>query len=502
MEEPTRIFDQSIRYFSATRNDAMQTHLNLLRGGIVSFGLAFFCAGANAQGFSPPTQTPWVTRRWALLTRCPHARGRRRRHDNCGGKERSRLQIRTRVRRFYRQGRTFFRGANGRYPFRFRLCHVGAETEFIDTKKFLPPNRIGLGTHTVMVSSPLNCSAAFVAAALVASALQAQAAPQADTPSYTITKNVALGAPDRWDYVVLDPVLNRVYVSHSEKVTVVDGTSGAIVGTINGITGTTHGIASVHALGKGYTDDGKAGIAVSFDLKTLKIINSIKAEPDADGIVFDQWSGHILVIDGGSGKITVIDPKTDTLVATVDGGGGLEFGVSGENGKFYVDGAEKGEIVRIDTKTNTADAHWPMAGCQKPHGLAIDRAHMRLFASCANKVMAVVDAETGAVLATLPIGEGSDFAEFDPSRGLAFSSNRDGTLSIIVEKSPATFVALPAVTTELGARTMAIDPKTGRVFLVTADMTLAPAVPPSDARPRYSVKPGSAKLLFLDPMPQ
>ena len=311
-----------------------------------------------------------------------------------------------------------------------------------------------------------------------------------------------LGAPDRWDYAVFDPVLGRVYVSHGEKVTVVDGTSGAIVGQIDGITGATHGIASVHALGKGYTDDGKAGIAVSFDLKTLKVIKQIKAEPDADGIVYDPPSGHILVIDGDSGKVTVvIDPQNRQRCRNlIDGGGGLEFGVSGENGKFYVDGVEKNEIVRMDTTTNKADAHWPMPGCVKPHGLAIDRAHARLFASCANKIMTVVDADTGAVIANLPIGDGTDFAEFDPTRGLAFSSNRDGTLSIIAEKSPTSFVALPAVTTEIGARTMAIDPKTGRIYLVTADMTLDEATPAAGSRHRYNVKPGSVKLLFLDPM--
>lgn len=318
-------------------------------------------------------------------------------------------------------------------------------------------------------------------------------------PPYRITKTIPLGTPDRWDYVVFDPVLDRVYVSHGAEVTVVDGANGAIVGQIDGITGSTHGIAFVHALGKGYTDDSKAGIAVSFDLKTLKVIKQIKAEPDADGIVYDPPSGHILVIDSDSGKVTVIDPKTDSVVATIDGGGGLEFGVSGENGKFYVDGAEKNEIVRMDTATNKADAHWPMPACIKPHGLAIDRAHMRLFASCANKVMTVVDAETGIVVTNLPIGEGTDFAEFDPTRDLAFSSNRDGTLSIIAEKSPTSFVSLPAITTETGARTMAIDPKTGRIYLVTADMTVNQSAAPADFRHRFSVKPGSVKLLFFDP---
>jgi YVTN family beta-propeller protein len=337
-------------------------------------------------------------------------------------------------------------------------------------------------------------SGAVLLACLVASA--AWAAPV----DYRIVKTVALGAPDRWDYVAFDPVLDRVYVSHAQTVTVVDGTSGALIGQIDGITGTTHGIASVHALGKGYTDDGKAGIAISFDLKTLKIVNRIKAEPDADGIVYDPPSGHVLVIDGDSGKVTVIDPKTDIVVATIDGGGGLEFGASGGNGKFYVDGAEKNEIVRMDMATNLADAHWPMPACVRPHGLAIDRAHMRLFASCGNKIMTVVDANSGAVLANLPIGDGTDFAEFDPMRGLAFSSNRDGTLSIVAEKSPAGFEALPAVPTAFGARTMALDPKTGRIYLVSADMTVDETAAPNDFRHRYTIKPGSVKLLFLDPV--
>lgn len=318
---------------------------------------------------------------------------------------------------------------------------------------------------------------------------------------YQITKTVPLGAPDHWDYISFDPVLDRVYVAHAGKVSVVDGQSGAVIGSIDGIAGSTHGIAWVHALDKGYTDDGQAGIAVVFDLKTLKILKTIKAEPDADGIAYDAGSGHILVIDGDSGKVTVINPKTDTVVATIDGGGGLEFGVTGGNGKFYVNGAEKGEIVRMDLKDNKADAHWPLPGCVKPHGLAIDRAHMRLFASCSNKQMVVMNAEDGTVITSLPIGEGTDFAEFDAARGVAFSSNRGGTLSIVKEVTPAKFEALPPVKTEPGARTMAINPKSGRLYLVTADMVLNPAAGPSDTRHRYTVKPGSVRLLFLDPAP-
>jgi len=336
------------------------------------------------------------------------------------------------------------------------------------------------------------------AAALLASSVVVSAYAADPVPTYKVVREVRLGAPDRYDYVVFDAPSGRVYVAHSDRVTVVDNKAGMVIGTVEGMPGGTHGVA--FAEGKGYTDDGKAGVVVVFDPKTLKVFKTVKAEPDADGIVFDPTSGHILVIDGDSAKVTVIDPKTDTVVATIDAGGGLEFGVSGENGKFYVDGAEKGELVRIDTQTNKADAHWPLKGCVKPHGLAIDRQAHRLFASCANKVMAVADAESGAVLAMLPIGEGTDFAEFDPVRKWAFSSNRDGTLSVIAEDGPSAFRALTPVSTAYGARTMAIDPKTGRLFLVTADFAVDEKA--ADARRRYTAKPGTVKLLVLDPVAQ
>ncbi len=325
------------------------------------------------------------------------------------------------------------------------------------------------------------------------------AAANAQTPSYTITKTIALGAPDRWDYLTFDAPSGRLYISHGDRVTVVDGKSGAILGQVEGLPGGTHGIAIVPDAGRGYTDDGKAGIAASFDLKTLQIVHRIKAAPDADGTLFESVSGHVFVIDGDSGKVTAIDPKTDAVVATIDGGGGLEFGVPGDNGKIYVDGAEKGEIVRIDTATNKADAHWTMPGCQTPHGLAIDHATHRLFSSCANQVLVVVNADSGAVVATLPIGAGTDAAAFDPKRNLAFSSNRDGTLSVIAEKSPDSFVALPAVNTRFGARTMALDPDSGRIYLVTADFTKNPNATASDPRHQYVITPGSVRLLFLDP---
>lgn len=317
-------------------------------------------------------------------------------------------------------------------------------------------------------------------------------------PSYAITKSVPIGSPDRWDYVVFDPVSGRVYASHGNLVSVVDGHTGAAIGTIDaGDKAVTHGVLALNDLGKGYTDDSAKGVALVFDLKSLKILRTIKAEPDADGIAYDHKSGHILLITGDSGKVVVIDPRTDKVITEIDGGGPLEFGVSDEKGKFYVDGEDKNEIVRMDLASNKADAHWPLTGCKTPHGLAMDRAHMRLFASCGNGIMDVMNAETGAVIASLPIGQGTDFDAFDPVRNLAFSSNRDGTLSVIAEQGPDTFVALAPIPTRIGARTMALDEKTGRVYLISSDITENKDVPVTD-RGRYKVTPGTAQILFLD----
>jgi YVTN family beta-propeller protein len=335
--------------------------------------------------------------------------------------------------------------------------------------------------------------------ALLASLFLGTAAPAKEAPAYRITKTIPLGAPDRWDYVVFDQDSGRVFVAHGDRVSVVDGKTGAIIGAVEGMAGGTHGTGIATALGRGYTDDGRNGVAVAFDLKTLKPLATIKAQPDADGIVFDAASGHIFVIDGDSAKVTVIDPKTNTVVATIDGGAGLEAAIADDKGKLYVDGAQNSEIVRIDTAANTADAHWPIANCKSPHGIAMDRAGRRLFVSCENQVMDVINADTGAIIATPPIGAFTDGAAFDSMRKRAFSSNGDGTLSIIDEKSPDSYVAETPVPTMRGARTMAVDPASGRVYLMAGDYTVNEKADPTDLRHRYVVTPGSAKLLFLDP---
>jgi YVTN family beta-propeller protein len=298
---------------------------------------------------------------------------------------------------------------------------------------------------------------------------------------------------------VFDAPSHRVYVAHGDRVSVVDGHDGNLIGEVTGIPGGTHGIGI--AAGKGYTDDGQAGVAVVFDPKTLKVTGKVAAKEDADGIAVDPASGHVFVVDGDSKVLTVIDPKTDKVIATIDGGGGLEYAVAGPGGKLYVNGAEKKEILRIDTKTNTVDAHWPVPGCTSPHGMAIDPAAHRLFTSCVNQVLTVVNTDTGAVVASLPIGQGTDSAVFDPVRKRVFSSNGDGTLTVIAEKDPNTFEVIDTVQTQVTGKTMGIDPATGRLYIAAADVDpTAPVLPGPNGRPgRPTPLPGTLKLIILDP---
>ncbi|MFI4963779.1 MAG: YncE family protein [Caulobacterales bacterium] len=337
--------------------------------------------------------------------------------------------------------------------------------------------------------------AALSASAALLAVLSPQAAQAQAAPAYKVTRSVALGAPDRWDYVVFDPASRRVYVAHGDTVSVVDGRDGRMIGKVEGIAGGTHGIGISTATGKGYTDDGKAGQAVVFDLKTLKAGARIPAAADADAIAFDPASGHVFVIEGDPASITVIDPKTDKVVATIDGGGKLEYGASDDRGHLYVNGAAKREIVSVNTRTNAVDGHWPMPDCANPHGLAIDTARHRLFSSCVNGQLAVVNTDTGRVVATVPIGKGTDAAAYDPKRHLVFSSNGlDGTLTVIRQKDADTYAPVATIPTAISGRTMSIDPQTGRLYVAALDME-----PATTAGARPKPRPGTLRLMFLDP---
>jgi YVTN family beta-propeller protein len=336
-----------------------------------------------------------------------------------------------------------------------------------------------------------------LAASLVISLGNANAAT---APAYALSKVVPIGVPDRWDYVHYDAPSHRVYIAHGAELSVINGDTGALIGVVTGMPGGTHGIAISHATHQGFTDDGQAGEAVAFNLKTLAVEKRIKAAPDADGIFFDHKTNTVYVIDGDSGELTAINPQTDSVIATVHVGTKLEFGVSGENGFAYVNAVQKHEIIRFNTHTNRVDARWVMPHCKSPRGLAVDIASPRLFSTCGNGVMMVVNADNGAVLREFPIGKGSDAARFDPKTHIAFSSNFDGTLSMVRELSPNKFEELPPIETELGARTMGLNRQTGRIYLVTATIHVNHKASPNDYRHRFEIAPGSVRVLFLDPV--
>lgn len=314
-------------------------------------------------------------------------------------------------------------------------------------------------------------------------------------PAYRISRQVVLGAPDHWDYVTFDEGTHQVFVAHGDRVTVVDGRDGRIVGNLPGMPGGTHGFAVAN--GRGYTDDGGEGAIVSFDLATLARVSRIAGEKDADGMLFEPVTGQLYVVDADPGHLTVVDPKAGKVAATIEAGAALEFLVADGEGKVYVNGAARNEIVRVDARTRRIDARWPMPGCTSPRGLAIDRSNRRLFSSCGNGVLVVLDALDGRVVAKLPIGQGTDAAAFDPKRQLVYSSNgRDGTITVIRQLDPAHYAVVATIATAVTGRTMGIDPASGRLYVAAADVQ--PGATPGQQR--LPVVPGSLKLLFIDPV--
>ncbi len=331
---------------------------------------------------------------------------------------------------------------------------------------------------------------------LAATAALAYTSQAADPPGlYHISKTIPLGAPERWDYLSFEPTSNRLYVAHGDRIDVIDLSRGEIVGKV--VIDGANGAAIVPAIGKGYAGSRGGKSAVVFDLSTFKVLKSLPAAEDTDGIIYDPASKRVFLMQGDPHSMTVIDTTTDTVVMTIHLSGQPEFAAVDGDGKLYVNIEDRREIQRVDTKTGKVDATWPVKACDSPHGLAIDTASHRLFTSCVNSKLLVVNTTDGHIVATLPIGLHSDAAAFDPRTRRVFSSNGDGTLSVIQQESADQYKSLGEVTTQLGARTMALDPKTGRIYLVTGDYTeVDPAA--KDLRKRYAVKPGSTRLLQLD----
>jgi DNA-binding beta-propeller fold protein YncE len=313
---------------------------------------------------------------------------------------------------------------------------------------------------------------------------------------YKVVKKAALGGDGGWDYLKVDAEARRLYISRATRVMVVDADTLGPIGEIADTPG-VHGIAIARDLGRGFTSNGRDNTVTIFDLASLKSLGRVKTGTNPDAVLYDEFTHRVFAFNGRSGDVTVIDAKPGTVAGTIPVGGKLEFAVTDGAGRIFVNVEDKNEIAVLDARAMKLTAHWPLADCQEPSGLAIDVAHRRLFAVCGNKHMAVVDTDQGRLVATVAIGDGPDAAAFDPERQLAFSSNGDGTLTVVHEVSPEKFDVVQSVPTQKSARTMALDPKTHNVFLVAAEFGERPAPTPEQPRPRPPVLPGSFTVLVV-----
>ena len=307
-----------------------------------------------------------------------------------------------------------------------------------------------------------------------------------------VVKTFKIPSPGGWDYLAVEPNSNRLFVSHATQVNVIDKTTGDSIGVIPNTTG-IHGIAFVPSLNKGYTSNGKLNNSFVFNLKTLEVTGTINTGEKPDAIFYDASIKKVVVCNGKSKDLSFIDPETDQVVATVAVGGAPETAVSDGAGKIFVNLEDKSEIVSIDAKTYTVLAHWPIAPGEAPTGLAIDTKTKRLFAACGdNKLLMVVNAETGAVVAQLPIGGGCDGNAFDPATKNIYTTNgENGTITVIHEESADKFVVVENVATKKGARTVALDEKTHLLYTPTAELE------PSAEGKRPKAIPGTFQVLVV-----
>jgi len=313
---------------------------------------------------------------------------------------------------------------------------------------------------------------------------------------YHVTQTFKVGGDGGWDYLTVDSKARRVYLSRGTHVMVVDADSGAVIGDIPNTNG-VHGIALVPELKKGFISDGRDGTVTIFDLETLKALGTVPAGKNPDAIIYDPASKSIFTFNGTSKDATAIDAKTGSVAGTIPLGGKPEFAVTDEKGHIFVNIEDTSEVVKLDSNKLAVEQRWSISPGAEPSGLAMDRKHARLFSVCSNKLMVVINADNGKVITTLPIGGGTDGAAFDPETGFAFSSNGEGTLTVVHEDSPDKFTVIETVPTKSRARTLALDTKTHQIYTVTADFGAAPAATAQQPRPRAPMLPGTFSVLVL-----
>jgi len=292
--------------------------------------------------------------------------------------------------------------------------------------------------------------------------------PVFSSDGYHLVKKIPIPGTGSWDYLTLDEVARRLYVSHGTQVEVLDVDSGAIVGQIPNTLG-VHGIAIAPELGRGFVSDGQASTVTIFDLKTLKTIGEVPTGKKPDAIIYDPATSRVFAFNGGSDSATAIAAAEGKVAGTVDLGGGPEFATADGTGFLFDNLEDESLVVKIDSRKLTVEQRWKTAPCASPSSLAMDRQNRRLFIGCRSHVMAVMNADTGQVITTLPIGDHVDATAFDPETRLIFNSCGEGTITVIHQDTPDKYSVVESVKTLPRAKTMALDPKTHQLFLSTAE---------------------------------
>jgi len=294
------------------------------------------------------------------------------------------------------------------------------------------------------------------------------AASAQTTSGYHITKKIPVAGQGGWDYLTVDESARRLYVSHGTEVEVLDVDSGVVVGKIANTPG-VHGIAIAPELGRGFVSNGQSSTVTIFDLKTLNTISEVPVGKKPDAIIYDPATSRVFAFNGGSNSATAIQAADGKVAGTVDLGGGPEFAVADGTGYVYDNLEDESLVLKINAKSLKVEQRWPTAACASPSSIAMDRPNRRLFLGCRSKVMAVMNADTGKVITTLPIGDHVDATAFDPDSRLIFNSNGEGTITVIHQDGPDKYSVVENVKTLPKAKTLALDPKTHQLFLSTAE---------------------------------
>jgi len=317
--------------------------------------------------------------------------------------------------------------------------------------------------------------------------------------AYKFLNEIPIGGEGGWDILTVDSAARRLYLSHATKVVVIDLEKNAIAGEITDTPG-VHGLIPVPELERGFSTNGKENKSSVVDLKTLKTISKIDTGENPDAFAYDAKRGEVYIFNHSGKSATVIDAKNAKVAATIPLDGGPEFGVSdAAAGRVYCNLEDKNEVAVIDAAKHEVVARWPLAPGTEPTGIALDAAHHRLFVTCHNKVMEMLDTTNGKVLASVPIGAGVDGCAFDDATQLAFASCGEGTTTIAKEEAPDKLTPVQTLKTERSARTIALDPKTHRIYLPSAQFEPAPSPSPGVSPTRPKMVPNTFKLLVYGP---